>query len=902
MYYFEQSAARFNLLPIRQIQKTPFMGNNFQGGLPMGEEKKVRVYLTDHMVLFGFALAVVYWVLDSILYIFLSYDVDFFYHITGLNLDEIWTRLIVCCLFVIFGSHSQYTINKRKLTEEKLQKSEEKYRTILESIEDGYFEINKDGRITFFNRALCNILGYLSDEIDQIDQTAIFDKEGSPRAYDAINDVYATGRPANLFDLLIKRKDGAVVHTEATISLLRNRANQPVGFRGVLRDVTERKKAEALEHEKSAAEYANKAKSEFLANMSHEIRTPLNAIIGLTELLVETDLSEQQREDLRVVLSAAHSLLTVINDILDFSKIEAGKLELEQTSFNVRSLIEDSVRIMATSAHEKGLTLESWIDIPVPLMVGGDPFRLRQILLNLIGNAIKFTDNGEVTLRVSCEEKDARSAKLFLAVRDSGIGIAAENLDGVFGAFEQADGSTTRKYGGTGLGLAVSRQLVEMMDGTISVASKLGRGSTFSFSARFTLDQDTGYLDTFPSIDFSDQKIMLASATDSTRQVLSDTLDTILKAPHSTASDLSQTREALSSATIALDPYTLVLVDCDSPEKELQDFYRFLVELEPPPRVIVITPLAGNRILPDIVVLSGFATITKPVFPLPLLDTILAVLDQDAACPAPYRPGAQPDSDLLPPSTLKVLVAEDTPFNQKFIARLLERWKLDSVIAVNGLEAIEKLNEKDFDIVFMDVQMPEMDGIEATLRIREQEKITGLPRIPIIAMTAYAMKGDKERCLEAGMDGYVSKPISTEALKSEILKFFPADPSLEENTAEKSVATSFDTDRLMRAFDNDQEFLKEAVEMFLEDYPPMIATIGETLQADDHNEMGRTAHGLKGMLGNFQADEAVQRAFVLETMGKDRTSEGGQVVFDELVREVKKLEHDLIKIVGKESG
>jgi len=220
----------------------------------MGDEKKVRVYLTDHMVLFGFALAIVYWILDSVLYVFLSYDVDFFYHVTGLNLNEVWTRIMVCCLFIIFGSHSQYTINKRKIVERQLQKSEEKYRTILENIEDGYFELNRDGQITFFNNALCNILGYLSHEIKGIDQGMIFDKEQSPRAYDAINDVWTTGQPASLFDLLITRKDGTPVYTEVSISLIRNRTLEPVGFRGVLRDVTERKKAEALEQEKSAAE------------------------------------------------------------------------------------------------------------------------------------------------------------------------------------------------------------------------------------------------------------------------------------------------------------------------------------------------------------------------------------------------------------------------------------------------------------------------------------------------------------------------------------------------------------------------------------------------------------------------------------------------------------------------
>jgi len=790
----------------------------------MDDEKKVRVYLTDHMVLFGFALAIVYWILDSVLYVFLSYDVDFFYHVTGLNLNEVWTRIIVCCLFIIFGSHSQYTINKRKIVERQLQKSEEKYRTILENIEDGYFELNKDGQITFFNSALCNILGYLSHEIKGVDQGMIFDKEQTPRAYDAINDVWTTGQPASIFDLLITRKDGTPVHTEVSISLIRNRAGEPVGFRGVLRDVTERKKAEALEQEKSAAEYANKAKSEFLANMSHEIRTPLNAIIGLTELLVETNLTDRQTEDLNVVLAAAHSLLTVINDILDFSKIEAGKLELENTDFNIRSLVEDSIKIMATKAHEKHLALESWIESEVPVKVIGDPFRLRQIILNLVGNAIKFTDAGAVTVRVTLQAREADIVELHISVEDSGIGIAPDNVAGIFDAFEQADGSTTRKYGGTGLGLAVSRQLVEMMGGTITVTSQFGKGSTFAFTARFGLEKEVCFLETLPDVLFSDQNLLLAAVNPATRQVLTDTLSSLLKVPHTVMKDLETARQEFAAPSGNGTPYTLVLVDNDFPAESLLDFYAFLGQRDPQTGVIAMLPLAGKRVIPDAAVLPGLKTITKPVLPLDLLDTIIAATEPETAADqvAPDTTTVPADGPQLP-SNLKILVAEDTPFNQKFIARLFERWQLGSVMVENGREALEKLDEQAFNLVLMDVQMPEMDGFEATRRIREKEAAQDLPHLPIVAMTAYAMKGDRELCLESGMDGYVSKPISSELLKAEIIKFATDagsktdQPAPEESAAEN---TAFVTDKLLRAFDDDMEFLREAVGMFLEDYPP----------------------------------------------------------------------------------
>ncbi len=867
----------------------------------MGENKKVRVYLTDHMVVLGFVLTIVYWVLDSILYVFLSYDVDFFYHITGLNLNEIWTRVIVCCLFIIFGSHSQYTINKRKVIERQLQKSEEKHRTILENIDDGYFEINKNGRITFFNNALCNILGYISSEIQDIDQAAIFDKDSAARAYDKINDVWATGKPANIFDLLITRKDGTPVYTEASISLIRNRANEPIGFRGVLRDVTERRKTEALEQEKSAAEYANKAKSDFLANMNHEIRTPLNAIIGLTELLVETDLSDRQKEDLNVVLSAAHSLLNVINDILDFSKIEAGKLELETTNFNLRSLVEDSIKIVATKAHEKGLALESWIDPEVPVMVAGDPFRLRQILLNLVGNAIKFTDSGSITTRVTCREQKDRSAEFFITVADTGIGIAAENVDGVFGAFEQADGSTTRKYGGTGLGLAVSKQLVEMMAGTISVESQVGQGSTFAFTAGFGLEEDTRLQDTWPDSDFSDEKLMLIAGNDTTRQILSDTLDAIISAGHFTTPDLTAAQKEITAAIGTGEPYTLVLVDNDYSETDLLDFYSFLGSLEPVPGVICMLPLAGKRIVPDPAVLTGFTTIAKPVFPIELIDTLIAATDAEADDFDDTTARTQPAEQILPSSELKILVAEDTPFNQKFVARLFERWNLNSVIVENGRIAVDKLAEQPFDMVLMDVQMPEMDGFEATRLIREKEAENDQPPIPIIAMTAYAMKGDMERCLESGMDGYVSKPISAELLKEEIIKFSPTDlvreAAVAPAPAESPLKDYIDNEKLLQAFDDDMEFLEEAVGMFCEDYPPMIAAIDKALSAGDHAELGRTAHGLKGMLGNFQADEAVGHAFSLENMGKNKECNGGREIFKTLVQEVNNLEKALTRLI-----
>jgi len=635
--------------------------------------------------------------------------------------------------------------------------------------------------------------------------------------------------------------------------------------------------------------------------MSHEIRTPLNAIIGLTELLVDTKLTDRQKEDLNVVLAAAHSLLTVINDILDFSKIEAGKLELEYTDFNIRKLVEDSVKIMATKAHEKGLALESWIEAPVPVKVVGDPFRLRQIILNLVGNAIKFTDAGAVTVRVTLQTREAETVELLIAVEDSGIGIAPDHVAGIFDAFEQADGSTTRKYGGTGLGLAVSRQLVEMMGGAIKVESQLDQGSTFAFTARFDIEKEILFQETLPDVLSADERLLLTAVNPATRQLLTDTLSRLLKVPHVVVDDLGAARKEVTAPSGNAIPYSLVLVDNDFPEESLLDFYAFLGRLDPQPGVIAMLPLAGRRIIPDTAVMPALKTITKPVMPLDLLDTMIAATkteaDADQVIPETI---ATPAGDTQIPPNLKILVAEDTAFNQKFIARLFERWQLHAVMVENGREALEKLAEQTFDLILMDVQMPEMDGFEATRLIREKEAKQDLPHLPIVAMTAYAMKGDRERCLESGMDGYVSKPIAAELLKAEIIKFATLTASNAELAAPAEPATenrSFKRDKLLRAFDDDMEFLREAVGMFLEDYPPMIAAIENSLTVQDHEELGRTAHGLKGMLGNFQADEAVGHAFALEAMGKTKSFDGGNDIFNRLVHEVTKLETALKRLI-----
>jgi len=447
------------------------------------------------MVLIGLGLGAVYWLLDTLIFIFISYDIRLFQGLFGLSFGGISTRVIVCCLFVIFGSHAQFTINQRKIAEQALRRSEERYRTIIEKTEDGYYEMDREGRFTFCNESLERILGLSSQQLRETDCATIMGDNRCKHVLSSFDSGQGSGVAVQALEWVHTLKSGDQRILEASASPIREMSGAVKGLRGFLRDVTERKRAEALEQARAAAEVANRSKSQFLANMSHEIRTPLNSIIGLAGLLRETELATDQRDDLDVINAAAHSLLALINDILDFSKIEAGKLALDPACFSYRQFMNESMRIMATKANEKRLELVLSIDPAVPDQLEGDPMRLRQVLLNLVGNAIKFTDGGEVVVSAAVHQILANEIVLLMAVKDTGIGITPEKQAHIFDAFAQADSSTSRRFGGTGLGLAVSSQLVGLMGGTIWVESQPGKGSAFFFtvklgSASCALDSD----------------------------------------------------------------------------------------------------------------------------------------------------------------------------------------------------------------------------------------------------------------------------------------------------------------------------------------------------------------------------------------------------------------------------
>ena len=865
-----------------------------------------RVRLTDKMVLIGLGLAAVYWFLDTFIYIFMSYDVRFFHGFFGFKLSDIWTRIIVCCLFVIFGSHAQFTINTRKVIEEEIRKREQRYRTIIENTEDGYYEVDLDGKLHFFNNSISQISGYAKEELLEMDIRELLDEKSRRRVSDSFDHIQRTGATVKDAEWTLIRKNGEKRFVESSISVIKDAKGQPTGFKGFLRDVTKRRRAEALRQEKLAAEAASKSKSEFLANMSHEIRTPLNAIIGLVELLMGTPLNADQKEDLSVINSAAHSLLALINDILDFSKIEAGKLALDSVGFPIRSFIGESLRIMGSKAHEKNIELAFRVAPQVPEPVTGDPTRLRQILLNLVGNAIKFTETGEIIVNVELEEETDADVMLHFAVKDTGIGIPEDKHQSIFRTFEQADGSTSRRFGGTGLGLAVSSQLVSLMGGRIWVDSQPGQGSTFHFTARFTTsDTEECKDDSGAVVQLQGNRILVVDDNTSSQHILRELL-TNWGMSVVTVSGSDEARKRLWEAKNRGAAFKLALIDTDMPDPDGIFLAQWTTAQEDLDVKLIMmlssSSLASRPLLQD---LGIRAFVHKPVSPPDLLTAIMIALDRISSPPdVPEKPSGELTLEASRP--LHILVAEDTPFNQKFITRLLQRWGHTSVIAENGIQALKILDRESFDLILMDVQMPEVDGFEATRTIREREKQTG-GHIPIIAMTAHAMKGDKERCIDAGMDDYVSKPISSEILQKAIQHLTSQDNrrdavSHRETKAAESddQAPSFDKEALLATFEHDWNFLQETVNMLLEDYPPMLEKIRKALQSGDAADLRRTAHALKGMVGNFQAKTAAQAAFKLEEMGRQKELSDAEQAYDALVNEMDRFKQSICKMLEEE--
>ncbi|MGI8655030.1 MAG: PAS domain S-box protein [Pyrinomonadaceae bacterium] len=755
-------------------------------------------------------------------------------------------------------------ITERKQAEAALQQSEERFRSVAQSANDAIIAADSKGNILSWNNGARKIFGYTEEEALAQPLTILMPEKYRGMHTAGIARHVATGEAhviGNTVELTGLRRDGSEFPIELSLSAWK--IGQENFYSSIVRDITERKRIEEeLERTRDAALESARLKSEFLANMSHEIRTPMNGVIGMTGLLLDTELNDEQQDYAETIRSSADSLLTVINDILDFSKIEAGKLQFETIDFDLHNAVEGSMELLAERAHAKKIELASLVEDDVPEGLRGDPGRLRQVLTNLLGNAVKFTEHGEVVLRVTKEQESDSHVTARFSISDTGIGISKQAQRSLFQAFVQADGSTTRKYGGTGLGLAISKQLVEMMNGEIGVESEEGRGSTFWFTARFE-KHPAGVVHPPVKVRLENMRVLIVDDNATNRRILMHQVSSwgmIGDEVESGAAAL----ESLRSAAREGAPYNLAILDLMMPGMDGFELARHIKQdAEIASARLVLLTSFGQRGHGATAREAGIAAyLTKPVRQSQLFDCLATVTGEAVAM---VEETTQP-AKMVTRHTIKeagdhvhkrILVAEDNPVNQKVALRQLEKLGYSADVVANGREAIDALDAIPYHIVLMDCQMPEMDGYEATAAIRRRE---GSARHTIIiAMTANARQGDREKCLAAGMDDYVGKPVKPDELQQALQRWIRMETPPSKNVSSRHVKAATEDSVDLSVLDGFKELqaegapdlIAELIGLYITDTESRLAEMHAALNEHDTRKLRRAAHSLKGSSGNL---------------------------------------------------
>ena len=788
------------------------------------------------------------------------------------------------------------TVEKQRWEKERLRLA-----AIVDSSYDAILSKDADGVIMTWNAGAEHIYGHTAEEAIGQPISLILPEELARISQEEpeIRDSLRAGRRLVQFETYRRHKDGRLIPVAITMTPLRDSQGRIVGSSMIERDMSVRRQRELeLQVAKEQAEQANRMKSDFLANISHELRTPMNAIIGMLDLSLAEELDPVLKDYLATARESADTLLYLLNDLLDFSRMEAGRFELEQEPFSLHEVVEGALKTLSVRGHEKGLELAARIDPRAPDALLGDGPRLRQVLINLVSNAIKFTAQGEVSVSVSLDERIAEQATLRFSVRDTGVGIAPQDRERIFHPFTQLDASTTRQQAGAGLGLAICQELIQKMGGALTLESELGQGSTFSFALTFPI-LDHGHPASPLVPDLTDVPVLVVDDNEASRTIVEETLagwdmrPTVLADAQRALEEIRQSRQQGAG-------YELVIVDALMPKVDGFSLIESIQQegLSDLPAVLMLSPADRQAFKDRCEQLDIAAFLNKPITQSDTLDAIVTALK-----------GSRLDSEAVDrlqeaPRPLEVLLAEDTPANQKVITAILKKRGHMVDIAHNGREAIELHKQNDYDVILMDVQMPMMDGLQATEAIRKLDDHRKA-ETPIVAMTANARREDRRRCLRAGMTAYIAKPIDSIRL----LELVEDHDSKTKDLRRKSITDSVDASTMqalteptaslmnqqaaLKRLSGNEELLHDLIRYFLEDAPGLLQAAADAVEQRNAEETQRAAHSLRGLAANFEATEVMSAADRLEQIGQAGQLQDAPEALSQLEEAVRNLSTEL---------